>query len=38
VTVAIEDVSPDRWAGDVYKPDIVGKSTLYKRPGYNPLQ
>jgi 4-oxalocrotonate tautomerase len=39
VSVAIEDVSPERWAEDVYKPDILGKSDkLYKKPGYNPFR
>jgi 4-oxalocrotonate tautomerase len=39
VSVAIEDVSPERWVEDVYKPDILGHSdTLYKKPGYDPLK
>ena len=39
VSVAIEDVSPERWAEDVYKPDIRGNSDkLYKKPGYDPLR
>jgi 4-oxalocrotonate tautomerase len=39
VSVAIEDVSPERWAEDVYKPDIVGNSAhIYKKPGYNPFE
>ena len=38
VSVAIEDVAPERWTEDVYKPDIIGNSAhLYKKPGYNPL-
>ncbi|HMJ54032.1 MAG TPA: tautomerase family protein [Polyangiaceae bacterium] len=36
VSVAIEDVAPERWAEDVYKPEILGKSdNIYKKPGYN---
>jgi 4-oxalocrotonate tautomerase len=35
VSVAIEEVSPQDWAGKVYKPDIVNNSEkLYKKPGY----
>jgi 4-oxalocrotonate tautomerase len=38
VSVAIEDVLPERWAEDVFKADILGKSeTIYKKPGYNPF-
>lgn len=37
VSVGIEDVAKDRWAEDVYDPDIEGKwGTLYKKPGYGP--
>ena len=39
VSVAVEDVSPERWVEDVYKPDILGHSDkLFKRPGYDPLK
>jgi len=39
VSVAIEDVPPERWVEDVYKPDIHGRSsTLFKKPGYDPLK
>jgi 4-oxalocrotonate tautomerase len=39
VSVAIEDVAPDRWAEDVYKPDILGNAEhLFKKPGYNPFR
>jgi len=39
VSVAIEDVSPEHWVEDVYKPDILGNSDkLYKKPGYDPLR
>lgn len=35
VSVAIEEVAPERWKEDVYRPDIEGRSdTLYKKPGY----
>ena len=37
VSVAIEDIEPDRWIDDVYGPDIQDRWTqLYKRPGYQP--
>jgi 4-oxalocrotonate tautomerase len=36
VSVAIEDVSPERWA-DVYEADIRRNgSRIYKKPGYAP--
>ena len=39
VSVALEEFSPERWAEDVYKPDILeGKGTIYKQPGYNPFR
>jgi 4-oxalocrotonate tautomerase len=35
VSVAMEEVAPDAWAEQVYRPDIIGKpGTLYKTPGY----
>ncbi len=38
VSVSIEDVEPNDWVEQVYKPDIMGRAdTLYKKPGYNPL-
>ena len=38
VSVSIEDIEPDNWVEQVYKPEIVGKpGTLYKKPGYDPL-
>jgi 4-oxalocrotonate tautomerase len=38
VSVALEDVQPEDWTEQVYKPDILGKSeTIYKKPGYKPL-
>ena len=37
VSVSIEDVAPDDWVEEVYKPDIVGKwDKVYKKPGYTP--
>jgi len=37
--VAIVEVNPEEWTEKVYKPDILNSAhTLYKRPGYNPLQ
>jgi 4-oxalocrotonate tautomerase len=39
VSVAIEEVNPEDWTEKVYKPDILNNApTLYKKPGYNPLQ
>jgi 4-oxalocrotonate tautomerase len=39
VSVAIEDVAPERWAEDVYRPDILGNpDRIYKKPGYNPFR
>lgn len=35
VSVALEEISPEKWAKDVYGPDIIDKAeTLYKKPGY----
>ena len=35
VSVAIEEVKPEDWVEQVYKPDIVNNSEkLYKKPGY----
>jgi 4-oxalocrotonate tautomerase len=35
ISVAIEEVQPQHWAEQVYKPDIVNNSEkLYKKPGY----
>jgi 4-oxalocrotonate tautomerase len=35
VSVAIEEVEPQDWAEQVYKPDIVNKpEQIYKKPGY----
>ena len=38
VSVALEEVKSAEWAENVYKADIKGKwNTLYKKPGYDPL-
>jgi len=38
VSVAIEDVRPEDWVEQVYKPDILRNLTkIYKKPGYDPL-
>ncbi len=35
VSVAFEEISPDRWSDQVYRPDILGKwPMLVKQPGY----
>ncbi len=35
ISVAIEEVKPEDWAEQVYKPDIVNKpEQIYKEPGY----
>ena len=35
ISVAIEEVPEEKWAEEVYKPDIIGKEhLLYKKPGY----
>jgi 4-oxalocrotonate tautomerase len=37
VSVGIEEVKPQDWIDQVYKPDILGKrETIYKEPGYEP--
>jgi 4-oxalocrotonate tautomerase len=36
VSVAMEEVAPEEWAEQVYKPDIVNKpDQIYKKPGYD---
>lgn len=38
VSVAIEDVAPERWAEEVFRPDILGNAgRMYKKPGYDPF-
>jgi 4-oxalocrotonate tautomerase len=36
VSVSLEEVKPQDWAEEVYKPDIL--KNPYKKPGYNPLE
>ena len=39
VSVAIEEIKPDVWAEEVYRPDILdNQERLYKKPGYNPFE
>lgn len=39
VSVAFEEVALKDWTDKVYIPEIQGKwETLYKKPGYNPLE
>lgn len=36
VSVAMDEVRPEAWAEEVYKPDIQDRiGSLYKKPGYN---
>jgi 4-oxalocrotonate tautomerase len=38
VSVAIEDIEPQDWVEQVYRPDILGHpDKLFKKPGYDPL-
>ncbi|MDB5841046.1 MAG: 4-oxalocrotonate tautomerase [Herminiimonas sp.] len=38
VSVAFEEVAPQDWTEEVYKPDIQAKwDKLYKKPGYEPF-
>jgi 4-oxalocrotonate tautomerase len=37
ISVAIEEVEPEDWVEQVYKPDIQSHwENLYKKPGYDP--
>lgn len=39
VSVAIEEIQPEDWPEQVYRPDILQNSEkLYKKPGYNPFE
>jgi len=39
VSIAFEEIDPDQWPEQVYKPDILDKRQhLYKEPGYNPFE
>jgi len=38
ISVSIEEIAKEKWATEVYEPDIIKKeNTLYKKPGYKPL-
>ena len=38
ISVGIDDVQPENWVADIYKPEILGKSDrIYRDPGYDPL-
>ena len=39
VSVAFEEIKPEDWPENVYKPDIMEKKkNLYIEPGYNPFK
>jgi len=39
ISVAIEEISEERWKEKVYDPEIIGKKELlYKKPGYVPSE
>lgn len=39
VSVAVEEIKPEAWAEQVYRPDILDhQERLYKKPGYNPFE
>jgi 4-oxalocrotonate tautomerase len=39
VSVAFEEVAPEKWADEVHRPNILDKAnTLYKQPGYVPIE
>jgi len=39
VSVTFEEVSPEDWAEQVYKPNILDHpENVYKKPGYNPFE
>ncbi|QPC91825.1 tautomerase family protein [Mesorhizobium sp. INR15] len=38
ISVSVEDIQPEEWVEQVYRPDIMEKMDLvYKKPGYDPL-
>ena len=38
VSVAVEEVPPEKWTAEVFLPDIQGQADkLVKKPGYDPL-
>ena len=38
VSLAIEEVKPEDWTEQVYKPDILNNPNIYKKPGYDPSE
>ncbi len=37
ISVSIEDIQPENWGAQVYRPDIAAKlDTIFKAPGYEP--
>lgn len=35
VSIAMQEVPPDEWMDQVYRPDILGKpKQIYRKPGY----
>ncbi len=37
ISIAFEEVAPDKWIDEVFRPDILDKwDTLAKEPGYGP--
>ena len=37
ISVGVEDVQPENWGAEVYRPDIAAKlDTIFKAPGYDP--
>jgi len=39
ISIAVEEIAPELWPEQVYKPDILDKEdTLIKKPGYNPFK
>jgi 4-oxalocrotonate tautomerase len=39
VSVAIQEIKPEDWAEEVYRPDILNnQERLFKKPGYNPFE
>lgn len=38
ISVAIEEIPGEKWAEEVYRPDILNNKNLYIKPGYNPFE
>lgn len=39
ISIAVEEIAPELWPEQVYKPDILDKEkTLIRKPGYNPFE